>query len=69
MSVYISVSKGDMEMGVLKIEDENDLINIFNKMYDNGFEIKKITEEEYNSVDYGDELSSDDINNGNYKIE
>lgn len=68
MSIYIKVTKDDVIMGVLNFEDSDVVINFFDKMYEKGFKIEKITEEQYNSDEYGDEVSSDDINNGNYKI-
>lgn len=68
MSIYVKVTKNGNEMGVLKIEELSDVVMIFDKMYDRGFIVEKITEEQYNSTEYGDELSSEDIRKGNYKI-
>jgi hypothetical protein len=43
--------------------------HFFDTMIDNGYTIKSITEEQYNACNIGDELTIDDIKNGNYTIE
>lgn len=69
MNTYISVIKDNIELGVLKFQEIEDTVKFFDDMYNNGYIIKKITEEYYNSFQFGDELTIDDIKKGNYRIE
>jgi hypothetical protein len=38
-------------------------------MFDGGFRIEKTTKEEYDEYQGGDEITVEDIKNGNYRIE
>jgi len=68
--IYIAVYKDDEKLMVFKFKNHDTIgTNFFNTVIDNGYTIKNITEEEYNSCNIGDELTIDDIKNGNYTIE
>lgn len=68
--IYIAVYKEDEKMAVFKFENSDSVgTHFFDTMIDNGYIIKNISEEEYNSCNIGDELSIQDIQNGDYKIE
>jgi hypothetical protein len=44
-------------------------IEIMDSLFDAGYVITHSTKEEYDSFNGGDELSIDDIKNGNYRID
>jgi hypothetical protein len=45
------------------------MTNTVDSLFDTGYVITRSTKEEYDSFDGGDELSIDDIKNGNYLVE
>jgi len=69
-NTYVAVYSGDKMMCAFKFENSEKVSNhFFDVMTDNGYIIKSLTEEEYNLCTLGDELSIDDIKNGNYRVE
>ena len=67
---YIAVYNETEKMGVFKFENSNNVgTHFFDTMVDNGYTIKSISEEEYNACDIGDEISIEDLRDGNYTIE
>ena len=72
MEVYIKIEMDDELIGFIRFENEEVLAeneDFFNGMFDNGFQITRSSEQEYNEFDGGDELTIDDIQNGNYRID
>ena len=64
---YASIYKDDKQIGVITLEEIS--IEFLDKMFDMGYDIKNITQKEYDDYDEGDELTMDDIRNGNYREE
>jgi hypothetical protein len=72
MEVYIKIEMDGELIGFIRFENEEVLAeneDFFNGMFDNGFQITRSSEQEYNEFDGGDELTIDDIQNGNYRID
>ena len=72
MEVYIKIEKNGDLIGYLTFPDEDVLgnnIEIMDSLFDVGYVITHSTKEEYDSFNGGDELSIDDIKNGNYRID
>ncbi len=72
MEVYIKIEKNGDLIGYLTFPDEDALgnnIEIMDSLFDAGYVITHSTKEEYDSFNAGDELSIDDIKNGNYRID
>ena len=72
MEVYIKIEKNGDLIGYLTFPDEDVLgnyIEIMDSLFDAGYVITHSTKEEYDSFNGGDELSIDDIKNGNYRID
>jgi hypothetical protein len=72
MEIYIKIEKNGDLIGYLTFPDEDVLensIEVMDSLFDTGYIITRSTKEEYDSFDGGDELSIDDIKNGNYRIE
>jgi len=72
MEVYIKIEKNGELIGYITFPDEDvlgDNIEIMDSLFDTGYVVTHSTKEEYDSFDGGDELSIDDIKNGNYDIE
>ena len=72
MEVYIKIEKNGDLIGYLTLPDEDVLgnnIEIMDSLFDAGYVITHSTKEEYDSFNGGDELSLDDIKNGNYRID
>ena len=72
MEVYIKIEKNGDLIGYVTFPDEDVLgnnIEIMDSLFDAGYVITHSTKEEYDSFNGGDELSLDDIKNGNYRIE
>ena len=72
MEVYIKIEKNGDLIGYVTFPDEDVLgnnIEIMDSLFDAGYVITHSTKEEYDSFNGGDELSMDDIKNGNYRIE
>ena len=72
MEVYIKIEKNGDLIGYLTFTDEDVLennIEIMDSLFDAGYVITHSTKEEYDSFNGGDELSIDDIKNGNYRID
>jgi hypothetical protein len=56
----------------LQFPDEetlSDNTEFFDEMFDSGFRIEKTTKEEYDAYQGGDEITVEDIKNGNYRID
>jgi hypothetical protein len=64
---YASIYKDGKQIGVITLEEIS--IEFLDKMFDMGYDIKNITQKEYDDYDEGDELTMDDIRNGNYREE
>jgi hypothetical protein len=64
---YASIYKEGKQIGVITLEEIS--IEFLDKMFDMGYDIKNITQKEYDDYDEGDELTMDDIRNGNYREE
>jgi hypothetical protein len=72
MEVYIKIEKNGDLIGYVTFPDEDVLgnnIEIMDSLFDAGYVITHSTKEEYDSFNGGDELSIDDIKNGNYRID
>ena len=72
MEVYIKIEKNGDLIGYLTFPDEDVLgnnIEIMDSLFDAGYVTTHSTKEEYDSFNGGDELSIDDIKNGNYRID
>jgi hypothetical protein len=72
MEVYIKIEKNGDLIGYVTFPDEDvlgDNIEVMDSLFDTGYVITRSTKEEYDSFDGGDELSIDDIKNGNYLVE
>jgi hypothetical protein len=72
MEVYIKIEKNGDLIGYVTFPDEDVLgnnIEIMDSLFDTGYVITRSTKEEYDSFDGGDELSIDDIKNGDYNID
>lgn len=72
MEVYIKIEKNGDLIGYVTFPDEDVLgnnIEIMDSLFDAGYVITHSTKEEYDSFNGGDELSLDDIKNGNYRID
>ena len=72
MEVYIKIEKNGDLIGYVTFPDEDVLgnnIEIMDSLFDAGYVITHSTKEEYDSFNGGDELSIDDIKNGNYLVE
>lgn len=72
MEVYIKIEKNGNLIGYVTFPDEDvmgDNIDVMDSLFDTGYVITRSTKEEYDSFDGGDELSIDDIKNGNYRVE
>ena len=72
MEVYIKIEKNGDLIGYLTFPDEDVLgnnIELMDSLFDAGYVITHSTKEEYDSFNGGDELSIDDIKNGNYRID
>ena len=68
MEVYIKIEKNGDLIGYVTFPDEDVLgnnIEIMDSLFDAGYVITHSTKEEYDSFNGGDELSIDDIKNGN----
>jgi hypothetical protein len=72
MEVYIKIEKNGDLIGYVTFPDEDvlgDNIEVMDSLFDTGYVITRSTKEEYDSFDGGDELSVEDIKNGNYRID
>ena len=72
MEVFVKVWSKDNLLGFLQFPDEetlSDNTEFFDSMFDGGFRIEKTTKEEYDAYQGGDEITVEDIKNGNYRIE
>ena len=72
MEVYIKIKKGGQLIGYLTFPDEEtrgDNIDFMDSLFDIDYVVTRSTKEEYDSFDGGDELSVEDIKNGNYRID
>jgi hypothetical protein len=72
MEVYIKIKKGGQLIGYLTFPDEETLgdnIDFMDSLFDPPPVVTRSTKEEYDSFDGGDELSVEDIKNGNYRID
>ena len=72
MEIYIKIEMDGELIGFIRFENEEVLAeneDFFNGMFDNGFQITRSNKEEYDKFDGGDELTIDDIQNGNYRID
>jgi len=72
MEVYIKIEKGGQLIGYLTFPDEETLgdnIDFMDSLFDIDYVVTRSTKEEYDSFDGGDELSVEDIKNGNYRID
>jgi hypothetical protein len=72
MEVYIKIEKGGQLIGYLTFPDEDTLednMEFMDSLFDTNYVITRSTKEEYESFDGGDELSVEDIKNGNYRID
>jgi hypothetical protein len=72
MEVYIKIEKGGQLIGYLTFPDEDTLgdnMEFMDSLFDTNYVITRSTKEEYESFDGGDELSVEDIKNGDYSID
>ena len=72
MEVYIKIEKSGQLIGYLTFPDEDTLgdnMEFMDSLFDTNYVITRSTKEEYESFDGGDELSVEDIKNGNYSID
>lgn len=72
MEVYIKIEKSGQLIGYLTFPDEDTLgdnMEFMDSLFDTNYVITHSTKEEYESFDGGDELSVEDIKNGNYSID
>lgn len=72
MTVYIKIEKNGFLVGYLNFPDEDTMADnmiFFDDMFDAGYILTRTTKEEYDSFEGGDELSVEDIKNGNYQID
>ena len=66
------MEKGGQLIGYLTFPDEETLgdnIDLMDSLFDTDYVVTRSTKEEYDSFDGGDELSVEDIKNGNYRID
>ena len=72
MEVFVKVWSKDNFVGFLQFPDEetlSDNTEFFDEMFDSGFRIEKTTKKEYDDYQGGDELTIEDIKNGDYRID
>lgn len=68
--LYISISDKNIIVGVMCFDNKAHMnCAFFDTFHDNGYVIKEITKKEYDEYDGGDELTIEDIKNGNYRRE
>lgn len=72
MEVYIKIEKNNELIGYVTFPDEDVLaenMSFMDGLFDLDYVITRTTKEEYESFDGGDELTVEDIQNGNYRID
>ena len=69
-SVFIGIFKGNQSLGGMKFNSIDDVtVEFVDQFFDGGYELKKITQEEFEDFRLGDELTVDDVLNDNFYFE
>ncbi len=68
--IYSSISDGNEIIAVIRFESVDDINPEFvDNLHDNGYIMMKISKDEYDAFDQGDELNMYDLFNGDIRFE
>ena len=70
--VFVKLVFDETTIGMLKYDNEKDFeedSELMVELIDRGISLVKIDEQEYEAWDLGDEMTTQDLRNGNYYIE
>jgi len=70
--VYVKLVSEDTTIGMIKYESEKDFVEnsgLMVELIDKGITLVKIDQQEYDEWDLGDEMTVQDLKDGNFYIE